>query len=198
MLRTVPAALVAALAAAMAAAGCDSKPAAPTTETFTSQAQGFSLTFPADWRKSTPGYGMDLEIIPPDQKDPNVFRDDIFVRVEGLADPMPLEDYFDVKVAKGVKNMPDYKEIEKGPARLGGTDARRLVYSYVNDDTPVTSITYFVVSGLRGYIVAANVVTDRFRDRRIQFEEIVQTFRLLNQPPPAPAEAPPAPPGKKT
>ena len=193
-MRATALAIVAASAvlAGLAAGGCASGPETPKTETYVSQAEGFSLTFPSDWKKSMAGFfGMNLEIIPPDQTDPNVFRDDIFVRVEPLVDPMPLDDYFAVKVAKGVKNMPEYKELERGPARLGGVEARRLVYSYANGDRLVTSITYFLVSGTRGYMVAANAVSNRFPERRPQFEEIVQTFQLLSQA--APEAGGPAP-----
>jgi hypothetical protein len=183
-----------AILAGLAAGGCESAPETPKTETYVSQAEGFSLTFPSDWKKSAAGfYGMNLEIIPPDQTNPNVFRDDIFVRVEPLVNALSLDDYVAIKVAKGVKNMPDYKELQKGPARLGGVDAQRLVYSYANGDVLVTSITYFLVSGTRGYLVAANAVSNRFPDRKPQFEEIVGTFRLLNQPTAAPPTAPAAP-----
>ena len=177
----------------LAAGGCGE--AAPTAYTYTSEQEGFSLTFPSDWPKSTGGYGMNLEIQPPGQDDPNVFRDDIFIRVETLPAAMPVEDYCAVKIAKGVKKMPDYKEISKSATKLCGQDAWRLTYSYKNPtyDTPVTSITYFLSSGMRGYVIAANAGSDKFAERKAKFEEILWTFKLLGAPaaaPAAPAAAP--------
>jgi hypothetical protein len=187
------AAMTAVILGGLAAGGCESQ-SGPTTETYMSFPEGFSLKFPADWKKSIGGRGMNLEIVPPDQKDPNIFRDDIFVRVETMAEAMPVEDYFAVKVAKGVKNMPDYKEIARGSVNIGGRDGRYLTYSYTNTnyDVPVTSITYFLTSGTRGYMVAANAGSERFPELKARFEEILGTFKLLDAPI-APAEAPAAP-----
>jgi hypothetical protein len=187
------AAMTAVILGGLAAGGCKSQ-SEPTAETYMSFPEGFSLKFPSDWKKSTGGRGMNLEIVPPGQKDPNIFRDDIFVRVEAMAEAMPIEDYFAVKVAKGVKNMPDYKEIARGAVNVGGHDGRYLTYSYTNTnyDVQVTSITYFFTSGTRGYMVAANAGSERFPERKAQFEEILKTFKLLDATI-APAEAPAAP-----
>jgi hypothetical protein len=179
----------AAAVAALVAGGCSSEPAKPKAETYTSQAEGFALTFQSDWKKST-GYGMNLEVMPPGQDNPNAFRDDIFVRVEGLAEALPLEDYFAIKVAKGAKNMPDYKEIEKSSVKLGGLDARKLVWSYTNGETPVTCTAYFLVKGTKGFMVAGQASADRFAQREAEFEQVMSTFRLLGD------EAVPAPAGK--
>jgi hypothetical protein len=178
----------------LAAGGCESP--APKSETYTSDVEGFALTFPSDWTKSTSGRGMNLEILPPDQTDAGVFRDDIIVRVEGLAEVMPLEDFAAVKIAKVAKNVPGYKEITKDAVKVGGQDVRRLIFSYTNPnyDASVTSLTYFLVSGNRGYTVTANAATERFPARKAQFEEILGTFKLLGGPSAAPSAAPAAAP----
>ncbi|MCX5685705.1 MAG: PsbP-related protein, partial [Planctomycetota bacterium] len=180
------AATAALLLGGLAAGGCGGGEAAPKAETYTSDTEGFSLTFPSDWKKSA-GYGMNLEIIAPGQEDSSGFRDDIFVRVEGMPEAMPIEDYFSVKVAKGVRNMPDYKEIAKGNIAVGGKDARYLIYSYtnLNYNSQITSIAYFLTSGMRGYIIASNAVSDRFPDRKAAFEEIMKTFKLTGAAAPA-------------
>jgi hypothetical protein len=59
----------------------------------------------------------------------------------------------------------------------------------------VTSITYFLTSGTRGYMIAANAGSERFAERKAKFEEILWTFKLLGAPaaaPGAPAAAAPA------
>jgi hypothetical protein len=87
--------------------------------------------------------------------------------------------------------MPDYKEIAKGAVNVGGQDGRYLIYSYTNSnyDAQVTSITYFLTSGVRGYIIAANAPAYRFHDRKAAFEEIMKTFKLVGPAAPAAAAA---------
>jgi hypothetical protein len=166
----------AAVLAALVLAGCG--PETPKSETYASKELGFSVTFPSDWEKSAGGYGMDLALRPPDQADVNVFRDTLFVRAEGLADAMPLEGFFAAKAAGGAKVMPDYKQIEKGAVKLNGQDARRLVWSYTHSGTPVQTMAYFLVSGRRGYMIAASARVDRFAQRKAAFEEIMATFKV--------------------
>ena len=175
----------AAVLAAICLAGCG--PEAPKSETYASQAQGFSVTFPADWGKTTGGLGMDLALRPPDQADGEAFRDVLFVHVEGLAEAMPLDDFFAVKAARGKKAMPDYKEIEKGAVELNGQDARRLVWSYTHAETPVQTMAYFLVSGSRGYMIAGSARAERFAQRQAAFEGIMATFKVEGAAAPAPA-----------
>jgi len=173
-------------------AGCAPEP--PASETYASPPEGFSVTYPSDWNKETGGYGMNLSLTAPGQADPNVFRDVVFVRVESLPGAMPLDDFFAVKVARGKEVMPDYKEIEKDPVRLNGQDARRLVWSYTHNETPVQSMAYFLVSGARGYMIAGSAQVERFSPRRPAFEAIMATFKVEGAPAPATPAAPPAPP----
>jgi hypothetical protein len=178
----------AAVLAAIFLAGCG--PEAPKSETYASQALGFSVTFPAEWAKTTGGLGMDLALRPPDQADEETFRDVLFVHVERLADAMPLDDFFAVKAARGAKAMPDYKEIEKGAVKLNGQDARRLVWSYTHEETPVQTMAYFLVSGNRGYMIAGSARAERFSQRKAAFEGIMATLKVEGAAAPAPAAAP--------
>jgi hypothetical protein len=183
--------LVGAVLGAILLAGCSSGPATPPSETYTSREEGFSVTYPSDWVKSTTGFGMNVSLTPPDQTGGTAFRDLIFVRVEGLAEEMPLDDFFSVKVARGAKAMADYKEIEKGAVKLNGQDARRLMWSYSHNETPVTSMAYFLVSGRRGYMIAGSAQVDRFAHRKASFEAVMSTFKVEGaQPAPAAPETP--------
>jgi len=182
------AATAAVVLGALAAGGCG-EPAAPASETYASEPEGFALTFPSDWTKSTSGHGMNLEIIPADQQDASVFRDDIIVRAEGLPKEMPLEEFAAAKVKAVANSLLDYKEIAKGPMKVGGQEARSLTFSYTNPNfkVSVTSMACFLVSGKRGFTVTANAATERFPARKARFEEILGTFRLLGGPAVAPA-----------
>jgi hypothetical protein len=182
----------AAVLAALVAAGCGSEK--PKTETYASQERGFSVTFPCDWQKSTTGYGMDLEVVPPNQVDSGGFRDALFVRVEGIGKTMLLDEFFAAKVAKMAAVVPEFKEIEKGPTNLNGQDARRLVWSYAHGNTPVQSMAYFLLSGQRGYTIAGSARVDRFAQRTPAFEEVMATFKVEG----APAAAAPAAPAATT
>jgi len=164
----------------LSAGGCG--PSQPQAQTHANPEKGFTITYPGTWHESTYGHGADVEIMPIDEDDPNVFRDNVLVRVESLRDPLTAEEYAGIKIAKGATIMPDYKEIEKGAGTLGGIEARRLVYSYTHGETPVTSIAYFAVSGRHGYMVLGSAVSNRFEEFKPTLEGIIATFRLTQAP----------------
>jgi len=168
-------AVAAVVLGAMLACGGESQ---PPFQTHTNSLKGFAITYPTTWKESTFGHGADVEIMPAEEDDPNVFRDNVLVHVETLPKPMALEDYFSLKIDKGVKVMPEYKEIEKGPATLGATEARRLVYSYRHGNTLVTSIAYFTTSGQRGFMVLGSAVSENFQKFKPQLESIIATFKI--------------------
>lgn len=176
-----PASLAVLLAALVASVfgGC-SPPAAPSDQQYIDKEKGFEITYPGDWKRWTGGIGRDLEIMPSDQANPNVFRDFLLVHVETLAEGMTLDGLFASKVAAAQRADPEveYRESEKGPVVLGGEDARRLVYSMRRDAAQVTSAVFFLVRGTRGYTIMCSAASERFTHRRSEFEKIVGTFKL--------------------
>jgi hypothetical protein len=160
--------------------GCTSAPAPPPSHNYIDKEKGFSLTFSGEWRQWTGGIGSDLEIMPVDQTNPNVFRDTLLVHMEGLAEPMTLDQFFAVKAGAGARAVPEiqYKEIEKVGTTLGSQDARRLIYSMDRDGTPVTSMAWFLVKDGRGYTLLASAASERFEAMRPKFEAVAATFKF--------------------
>jgi len=177
------------IAVGLGSAGCESGPAAPEMKTYVNKVLGFSLSYPGDWTKSENDPGMVVSVIPPDQTDPNVFRDIVFVWVEALQEPLNLEEYAAVKMARGPAKMPDFREFERVSVTLGGQPARRVMYSATMGDQHITSMAYFLLSGNHGYMVVASADSARFAQRRTAFAEIANSFKL---PGAAPAGEPPA------
>ena len=176
-----PTSLAVLLAALVASVfgGC-STPAAPPDQQYIDQEKGFEITYPGNWKRWTGGIGQDLEIMPSDQTNPNVFRDNLLVHVETLTEGMTLDGFFASKVAaaEGADPEVEYQEIERLPVVLGGEDARRLVYSMSRDEAQVTSVVFFLVRGNRGYTILCSAASERFDKRRPEFEKIVGTFKL--------------------
>jgi hypothetical protein len=172
-------AAVVAGAVAVAAGGCAPKgPAAPEPQVFTNQVKGFTITFPGDWRTWEGGRGTDVEGYPPDQTDPNVPRDMLFVYAESLPDVLTAEEYARVKSDQGEKGLPEYKEFESKTVDLGGAPARRVVYSAMMGETARKSLAYFLVHNQRGYMIIGTADPSRFDARVPEFEAIAATFRL--------------------
>ena len=176
-----PASLAVLLAAMVATVfgGC-SPPAAPPDHRYIDKEKGFEITYPGDWKRWSGGLGRDLEIMPSDQTNPNVFRDFLLVHVETLAEGMTLDGFFASKVAaaQGADPEVEYQEIERLPVVLGGEDARRLVYSMRRDADQITSAVFFLVRGNRGYTIMCSAASERFDKRRPEFDKIVSTFKL--------------------
>jgi hypothetical protein len=177
---------LAVLLAGAVLAGCEAQPAGPQTETYSSTQQGFSISYPGQWQKATTNFGQDPMFIPPDQTDPNVFRDNLTVHVEELPEGTTLEGLFAVKAAAGSNARPEveYKEISRGTASLGGVPARTLMYSFKRDEQQtLTALAYFLVSGNRGYSILATAALARFPQHKPAFEEMAASFRLLSAAP---------------
>jgi hypothetical protein len=173
----VPAAAVALLAAAVA--GC-SGPAAPAGQTFVDKDQGYAISCNAQWRKYNGGFGNDLELMPVDQTDPNVFRDTLLVHVEMLAQPMTLDELFLSKEAAAAKALPEYeyKELDRSSILLGNLEGRRMIYTMIRDDVHVTSMAWFFLKGNRAYTILATAANSRYPTLKPKFEDVVNTFKL--------------------
>ena len=170
-----------AILAALALGGCRAEPSPPPQPlTYTSAENGFSLTFPGDWRSWEGGYGTALEIMPPGQTDPNIFRDIVLVSIETLPDPLTPEEYLGIKAAKGARAMADYAELERSTVALNGRPAGRLVYSCTVNGESVHSIAYFLVKRNRGYTLLASAALQRLPLRKAEFETIASSFTLPN------------------
>jgi len=183
MRRSGPTAWMMAAAAALVlgALGCESKPEAPQAWTHTDERQGFSVTVPPGWRSWGGSLSGDFVVMPADQTDPNVYRDNFLVHLEQLPPDMTLESFFGVKAAAGGRAPPEvaYKEIERGPAMVGGVEARRLVYSANIGETPVMSMACFLVAGGRGYSLIGAAATERFPAHKADFDGMISSFKLL-------------------
>lgn len=167
------------VAVTLFAAGCAPKePPKPEPNVIVNKFKGFSITYPGDWKTWEGGRGTDVEGYPPDQTDPNVLRDMLFVYVEDLPGALSLDEYAQVKSAHGTKVLPEYKEEETTSAELSGVPAKRVVYSAVMADTRVTSLAYFLVSGKRGYMIIGSADESRFAERKGEFEKIAATLKL--------------------
>jgi len=175
----VAAALAAVVSFAVAAGGCAPKePAAAEPQVFTNQAKGFTITFPADWKTWEGGRGTDVEGYPPDQTDPNVPRDMVFVYAENLPDVLTADEYAKVKSEQGQKGLPEYKEFESKTVDVGGTPARRVIYSATMGEAQRKSLAYFLVRERRGYMVIGTADPSRFDARVPEFDAIAATFKL--------------------
>jgi hypothetical protein len=176
-LAVVPAVAAALLAAALA--GC-SGPAAPAGQTFVDKDQGYTISCSGEWRQYTGGFGNDLELMPVNQTDPNVFRDTLMVHVEMLAQPMTLDELFLSKEAAAAKALPEYeyKELDRNSILLGNLEGRRMIYTMIRDDVHVTSVAWFFLKGNRAYTILATAANSRYSALKPKFDDVVNTFKL--------------------
>jgi hypothetical protein len=175
----VAAVLAGAVALAVAASGCaPQEPSKAEPQVFVNKVKGFTIAFPGDWKTWEGGRGTDVEGYPPDQIDPNVPRDMVFVYAENLPDVLTADEYARVKSEQGQKGLPEYKEFESKTVDLGGKPARRVIYSTVVAETPMKSLAYFLVREKRGYMIIGTADTARFDVRVPDFERIAATFKL--------------------
>jgi len=102
----------------------------------------------------------------------------VFVYAENLPDVLTADEYAKVKSEQGQKGLPEYKEFESKTVDVGGTPARRVIYSAVMGEAQRKSLAYFLVRERRGYMVIGTADPSRFDARVPEFDAIAATFKL--------------------
>lgn len=68
--------------------------------------------------------------------------------------------------------------LESEPAEVGGVPARRVVYTYDDGSGGLTLLTYFLLSGEKGFVLSCGSSADAFDRARPACERVLGSFSL--------------------
>lgn len=140
--------------------------------------KGISIALPAGWEKKEGYQEASLVGLSPLSGSGDTFRENLNLIVVDLPQPMALATYFDLNITGIKSGLKDYTEYAKGPAVLGGKEARYVVYGHAMRDVTLKVLQYYVVHGNRGYVLTYTAPLAEFDAYRLLFEQNAATLEI--------------------
>lgn len=141
---------------------------------------GFSIVFPADWevRKGDGINASLVEGVSPWEDDEDIFSEYVGVDVEEQEEKVSLEDMFEAMLGVQADEFEYFSEVERGDMKIGGVEAKYLVFDIGMEEGRNRVKSYTLVKGRKGYLISCVAEEGKF-DRYLDlFEETAASFRF--------------------
>jgi hypothetical protein len=179
--------------------GDDSSPSSDggtttSTKTYTNDQYGFSITYSDQFTQGEPVAGTGaggssvFDVVFADKDGPVVadrYVDAVQVSVYELAREVEASDVPELKpelqgiVDQMMSSMPGAEVVEElTETEVNGIPGFALKYTYTEEDTPITAVTFFLFSGQYEYQITAQATTEDWATMKEPLEAAVQSFTV--------------------
>ena len=164
------------------------------TKTYTNDQYGFSITYSDQFTQGEPVRGSGaggssvFDVVFADKDGPVVadrYVDAVQVSVYELAREVKASDVPELKselqgiVDQMMSSMPTAEVVEELTAtEVNGIPGFALKYTYTEEDTPITAVTFFLFSGQYEYQITAQATTEDWATLKEPLEAAVQSFTV--------------------
>ena len=140
--------------------------------------KGYSIKFPADWRRREAMMGTVVIAMAPLSRSTAKFCPNVSIVPEELTDKLSPTEYINngLKMVRTITN--DFRERERIKLTIDRREATGIVYTCRLGQLRLMYLQYFLVNGHRGYVITCTSEPDQFPKYRKQFEQIAQSFRF--------------------
>jgi hypothetical protein len=82
-------------------------------------------------------------------------------------------------VAQMMSNLPTAKVVEDlSPVEVNGVPGFALKYTYIEEDTPITAVTFFLINGKYEYQITAQATSEDWDTMKGPLEATVKSFTV--------------------
>jgi ABC-type Fe3+-hydroxamate transport system substrate-binding protein len=164
------------------------------TTTYTNDEYGFSITYDEQLSQGEPVAGTGaggssvLDVVFADQEGPVVadrYVNAVQVSVYELAREVKpsevpgVEEELQGVVDQIVSSLPAAEVVEElSPAEVNGVPGFALKYTYAEEETPITAVTFFLFSGTHEYQITAQATTADWQTMKGTLEAAVNSFTV--------------------
>jgi hypothetical protein len=179
--------------------GGDSSPSSDggtttSTKTYANDQYGFSITYSDQFTQGEPVAGTGaggssvFDVVFADKDGPVVadrYVDAVQVSVYELAREVKASDVPELKselqgiVDQMMSSLPTAKVVEElSPVEVNGVPGFALKYTYTEEDTPITAVTFFLFSGAYKYQITAQATSADWETMKGALEAAVKSFTV--------------------
>ena len=140
----------------------------------------FSIIFPEGWEIKVEG-SIDapfVEAVSPWEDDEDPFSEYIGIDIDQLPGEITLSELFDSMLEEQAKEFEYFSEVERGDIKLGGEDARYLIFDIGMEEGRNRVISYTLINREKSILISCVAEDIKFEDYRGRFEESAGTFRF--------------------
>jgi hypothetical protein len=120
--------------------------------------------------------GSGAAFLEPLQGPDDNFRENINIVVIQFAQNVGLAAYAKANDQNMAKLASDYQQVESSAVKLNGQDARRTVFKHKVGSFDLQVLSYLLVKGGRGYVLACTAKADAYQEHEAIFEQACRTF----------------------
>lgn len=154
-----------------------SKPTATRYEHYVSAEKGYSLDYPADWKKSDIPQ-LDLILFAPSKQTSGYPHASMNVVSEKVGNDVTLDQFYKESAANLAASLKEVNVQKTGAANLNGIPSKWMLYTHNMQGVQFRVIQYFVVAKGSIYLITFSAAADAFDGYRPTFEEIIRSFKL--------------------
>ena len=160
--------------------GC-STPPAEEGKRYTSSDGKFSMTFPFTWETKLDFMGTAIASLSPSEGPNDNFKENVNVAVKLLPGRVSLEQKYQEALMVLSRGVEGFMELEDGVTRLGGVEARWLIYSFPAENMHFQILMYLFVKDNESFVITCSATQEKFPQYRDTFFKIANSFRSEKQ-----------------
>ena len=138
---------------------------------------GFSISFPRDWRVTENAKGTRILADIPDAEGSSVIRQNVSVVVEEAHLPVDLKQYMDLQI-DGLRKLKGVKIYEQGNAVINGAAAQWFSYSFTINDFGYKALVYTLRKERKFYVITGISQCNNYGRHVSRFHETAKSFKF--------------------
>lgn len=146
-------------------------------ERYSNVEKGYSLEYPADWKKNDVPQ-LDLVLFAPPKKPGERIHASMNIVSERVGTEIRLDQFYNESLNNLSTALKDVTIEKNGTSDLGGVPTKWMLYTHTMQGVKFRVLQYFIVANGAMYLITFSTAADEFDAYRPEFDKIIQSFKL--------------------
>jgi hypothetical protein len=158
----------------------DNQDVAKGPKQFVSKEGDYSIQIPEQWELAKDQMGADFIAVAPPLDPNDLFRENLNVISAKFEFPISKEEYYSLNVKSLNDLLTDFDLELTEDVHLGGTDARKLIFTHRVGIVNVRVVQYLILNHQKAIVISFTADILEYPKIKDQFDKIAATFKIEN------------------